>query len=162
MIAVDTSVALKWFKRGERYDAEAQDLYGRIARREVEAAASEIISLEVVRGLKNAQVRQPALGIQDEDIERFFAAFEALFRSGAVLECPVGEIKPLAKDAQLHLGLFTADAIHLATALHFQVSHFVVDDGHFLASPVTAYVSRFAVKVVRLPEIISDLNARAR
>jgi predicted nucleic acid-binding protein len=51
VIAVDTSVALKWFKPGERYEAQALDLAGRIDRGEVEAAANEIVSLEIVRGV---------------------------------------------------------------------------------------------------------------
>jgi hypothetical protein len=69
VIGIDASVCIKWFKSGERYDAEAQDLRQRLAPQEVEAVASEIISLEIVRGLKKAQVQQPALGITDSDID---------------------------------------------------------------------------------------------
>jgi predicted nucleic acid-binding protein len=65
VIAVDTSVCMKWFKGGERYEAEAQNLRHLVEKQEVDAIASEILSLEIVRGLKNAQVRQPSLGVAD-------------------------------------------------------------------------------------------------
>ena len=62
MIAVDTSVCVKWFKAGERYESEAQALRQLIEAQQAEAVANEITSLEIVRGLKNAQLRQPSIG----------------------------------------------------------------------------------------------------
>ena len=79
MFAIDTSVCMKWFKSGERHDTEAQDFRRRLERQEVEAAASTILSLEVVRGLKNAQRRHPTLGISDSAIEDAFDVVEGMF-----------------------------------------------------------------------------------
>jgi predicted nucleic acid-binding protein len=121
MIDIDTSVGMKWFKAGERYEAEAKELRQRMNRQDVFVVANEILSLEIVRGLKNAQVRQPDLGITDTEIEKAFGAVEGMFRTGLLLECLVSDVKPLAKDIEMQLGLFMADALHLATAVYLRV-----------------------------------------
>ena len=50
MITLDASVAVKWFKPHERFEAEAQALLDLVGGFKVEALASEWLSLEVVRG----------------------------------------------------------------------------------------------------------------
>jgi predicted nucleic acid-binding protein len=87
MIEVNSSVAVKWFKPGERFKAEALDLLKRIDQGTAEAAANEIVGLEIVRALKNAQTRFPALAITDTRIEQAYARIEKLFTSGVLLEC---------------------------------------------------------------------------
>lgn len=161
MISLDTSIAVKWFKPGERYEMEALDLLSRIDRGEVAAAANEILSLEVVRGLKNVQVRQPALAMTDARIELAFRRLEGLFTGSALLECSVHEVKPLTKDIEMSLGLFMADALHLATAVYLRVRLFVVDDHHFLTPVVVTYAAGFGVQVVNLPDLIAAVNAAA-
>jgi len=118
MIALDASVVVKWFKPHERFEAEAQSLLDLIGSFKVEALASEWLSLEVVRGLKRAQKEVPALAISDEDIHAAYEAIETLFRSGALLEVPVSEVKTLTKNVEIALGLYAADALHLATAIY--------------------------------------------
>lgn len=159
MIGIDSSVCMKWFKPGERYEAEAQDLRQRLQRHEVEAAACEILGLEIVRGLKKAQGLQPSLAITDAHVESAFNAVEAMFQTGIVLECPVSEVKGLAKEIEINPALFMADALHLATAIHLRVSHFVVDDQHFLAPDVVNYAAGLGVQIVNLPDLIAALNA---
>ena len=88
MIGIDASVCVKWFKSGERYDTEAQDLRQRLERQEVEAAANEILSLEIVRGLKSVQARQPALGPSDAEIDSVFRAMEGMFQAGILQAGP--------------------------------------------------------------------------
>jgi hypothetical protein len=73
VIGIDASVCIKWFKSGERYDAEAQILRQTLARQEVEAVANEIVSLEIVRGLKRAQVQQPSLALTNWQLLRTWA-----------------------------------------------------------------------------------------
>jgi predicted nucleic acid-binding protein len=157
VIGIDTSVSVKWFKGGERYDAEAQDLRGRLERREIEAAANEILGLEVVRGLKNAQVRLPLLGITNADIEAVYDLVEGMFRTGILLERPVAEVKTQAKEFEIQLGLFMADALHLVTAVYLRVQQFVVDDHHLLAPAVVRHAASVGVQVCDLPTLIAVL-----
>jgi len=48
---LDASVVVKWFKKGEPYESEAVELYGKIRDLETDAVTSEWTALEVVRGL---------------------------------------------------------------------------------------------------------------
>lgn len=159
MISIDTSICAKWFKPGERFEAEARDLRDRLERQEVEAAANEILSLEIVRGLKGLQARQPALGPTDAEIDTMFRAVEDMFRTGILLECPVAEVKEAAKELEISVGLFMADALHLATAIHLGADYFVADDHHLLHPAVVAYARGEGVQIVDLPGLIAALNA---
>jgi predicted nucleic acid-binding protein len=161
MINVGASIAVKWFKPGERFEAEALDLLTRIGVGAIAASACEILSLEVVRALQNAQVRQPALGITDSRITQAYERLEGMFTSSAMLECAVSNVKSQAKEIQMTLGLFMADALHLATAVYLTSSYFVVDDRHFLAPDVINYAAGFGVQVVTLPGLIAALGAAA-
>jgi predicted nucleic acid-binding protein len=158
MINIDSSVAVKWFKPGERSEAEALDLRARIDHGRVEAAAHEIVSLEVVRAPKNTQLRQPGLGMTDALISRAFDRLERMFASGALLECLVREVRRQAKDIELGLGLFMADALHLAAAIYLGVQYFVVDDQHFLAPDVVKHAATCGVQVVNLPDLLAALT----
>ncbi len=147
MIVLDASVVVKWFKPQERFAAEAQWLLEQIGAFRIEAAASEWISLEVVRGLKRAQREIPTCAISDEDIHAAYGALEALFRSGALREIPVSEVKIPTKNAEIALGLYAADALHLATAIYLGARLLVTDDHHLLAEPVRQYAQMAGVRV---------------
>jgi hypothetical protein len=84
-----------------------------------------------------------------------------MFIGGAMLQCYVREVKTRAKDIEMSLGLFMADAVHLATATDMSVQYFEVDDHHFFAPDVQNYAAGFGVRVVNLPDLIAALNAPA-
>ena len=157
MIALDASVAVKWFKPGERYDAEAQQVLARIRARMVTAFANEWLGLEVVRGLKRAQRAVPPLAIGDPDIQAAYDALGALFRSGAITEVTVAAVKDRTCALEIALGLYAADAVHLATAIHAGARWLVSDDDHLLGNTVRAYAATAGVTVVSLPELIVQL-----
>lgn len=159
MIVLDASVVVKWFKPQERFAAEAQWLLEQIGAFRIEAAASEWISLEVVRGLKRAQREVPLQAISDEDIHAAYDALETLFQSGALEEIPVSEVKVLTKNAEIALGLYAADALHLATAIYLGARLLVTDDHHLLAEPVRQYAQMAGVSIVTPAEAQSLLMA---
>jgi len=162
MIVLDASVVVKWFKPQERFAAEAQWLLEQIGAFRIEAAASEWLSLEVVRGLKRAQQELPEGAILDDDIHAAYNALESLFRSGALLEIPVSEVKMLTKNAEIALGLYAADALHLATAIYLGARWLVTDDHHLLTDRVRHYAMDAGVRVVTLPEARSLLAPEIR
>jgi predicted nucleic acid-binding protein len=149
---------MKWYKSGERHEAEARDLLQRIQRREVVATANEILSLEIVRGLRNAQLRQPSLGITDAYLAQAFSSLETMFQTATIVECPVSQVKTQTKEIEITLGLFMADALHLASAVHQRAQYFVVDDYHFRTPAVVNFAAGFGVQIVSLPELIIALG----
>jgi predicted nucleic acid-binding protein len=159
VIALDSAVVMKWFKSGETHETEALDLRQRIGRGEVEAVVSELVPLEVVRGLKGAQGRDPSLGLTDAVIESVYAALQALIQAGVLRQCPVSDAGARAKDVILSLGLFTADAVQLATAVVRGAPYFVTEDHHFTAPFVRNGAAAMGVTVVDLPQMIAALNA---
>ncbi len=159
MTSLDSSVVMKWFKPGERYEAEAHDLRARMERNEVAGVISELVGLEIVRGLKNTQLQQPSLGITDATIDGAFTTLLTMIQQGRVLECPVYHVKVQAKEIILTLGLYMADAVQLGTAVYLSAQYFVTDDRHFFTPPVVAYAARFGVRVINLPDLIAALNA---
>lgn len=92
MIALDTSVALKWSLPGEPREAEARDLLKRLERAEVQALGSEILALEVVCGLKKAQTNHPSLGILDANIQDVYNNIEAMVSGGMLQWVPVAPV----------------------------------------------------------------------
>jgi hypothetical protein len=84
-----------------------------------------------------------------------------MFQTGILLECPVTDVKTRAKEIEVALGLFMADALHLATAVHLGASHFVTDDHHFLTPGVGAYAASAGLQVVNLPNLIAALGGTA-
>ena len=70
-------------------------------------------------------------------------------------------MKVLAKDLEVKLGLFMADAVHLASAIYLRVAYFVVDDHHFLEPAVMSYAASLGVQVLNLPDLIAALHASA-
>ncbi|MBI3921070.1 MAG: type II toxin-antitoxin system VapC family toxin [Armatimonadetes bacterium] len=158
MIALDASVAVKWFKPGERFQAEAEELLNLLSGFRIEAIGSEWLPLEVVRGLKRAQQEVPDLAIEDSDIHAAYDAIVALHRCGALLEVPVGEVRALAKNAEISLGLYAADAVHLATAVHLGARLLVTDDHHLLSPLVKAYAAPSGVAVVDPQDAVAALK----
>lgn len=108
--------------------------------------------------MKNAQRRQPSLGITEADIDEAFDLVEEMFRTGIMLECSVRDVKTLSKELVKQFALFMADALHLATAVYLGAEFFVVDDHHFLTPEVVNYAACSGVRIVNLPDLITALD----
>jgi predicted nucleic acid-binding protein len=159
VIAMDSSVVVKWFKSGEPNEKESRDLRQRIERQEVRAVVNEILALEVVRGLKKAQTHQPALGILDSDVEDAWLILESMIQTGILEQRRVDHLRNLAKDFVAAYYLGVADALHLATAIDTKARYFVSEDQDLLKSAVVNSVRGLGVEVVNLPSLIAALNA---
>src|SRR4051794_16681501 len=94
-IEIDSSVPMKWFKTKETNSAEAADLGSRLMRGELPACANEILSLEVVRGLRRTQVLEPHLGVTVASMDDAFQRIEHLFEIGYLKKCGVSGVKTL-------------------------------------------------------------------
>lgn len=148
-ITLDASVAVKWFKeREEKYLKEANKLLDLIVDFEVYVYASEWISLEVVRGLKKAQIK--GLEISNKKIEGAYRCIEDFFLSDAIIGINVSSVKDLAKTLEIKLGLYAADSVHLATAIITESEYLVTQDRHLLKENVKKFAKKHKVETISL------------
>ncbi len=158
MIYFDASVAVKWFKKGERHEKESMDLLTKIIALDIDAASSEWTSIEIVRGLKRAQ-NKGEMNITDTKIEEVFQEIEDLFETKTVQEIPVSRVKTRAKECEIKLSLSAADAVHLASAIEIKAKYLVTDDDHLLKESAKNYVSIYGLSMITLPEVDAFLKS---
>jgi len=144
VFALDASVVVKWFKKGEEFEREALSLRDKILGSKVSAVTSEWLLLEVVRAL--VKVNYPK-----EKIEETYAILSEITSLGFIEAIPVGKILDKAKEAEILLSLFASDAVYLATAI---INHatLISEDKHLLNRDVTNYAQREGIKIINLKE----------
>jgi len=145
MECLDASVVVKWFKSDEADRNDALELFHKAVKTNGKYVASEWLILEVVRALvKN--------GISAQDIEEDYRIIKRLLERGAIKTLPVTEVLELAKDIQIRLHLYAADAVHLATAISTGSSVRWTEDDHLRKKSVKEYAAGYGLAVKRLEE----------
>jgi len=140
---VDASVIVKWFKKDEPYSREAEKLYQRIRDLEGDFVASEWVLLEAIRGLVKAKVKR-------EDIEEAYDILNELFTLSAVKRIPITHVIDLAKNIELDLNLYAADAVHLSTAIVTGSKILWSEDKHLHKKKVVEYSKKYGLEIQKL------------
>jgi predicted nucleic acid-binding protein len=138
----DSSVVIKWFKRGEAYEKESLMLLGDVLDGKLTLILSEWTLLEVARGLKKSNYSA-------EKIDKALYFLEELLNDGFIKVVPVSPYIAEAKDIIKELNLYASDAIHLAIAVKERLT-LISEDTHLLAEKVTHYSEKFSIRVMRL------------
>lgn len=141
-IAIDASVAVKWFKKGERGEAEALRLRDAIFTAKTDAIAPAWLLLEVVRAL--VKVNYPR-----EKIEDAYSALKDASSLGLIEITSATELLDKAKTLAIELKLFASDAIYLSAALTHRIN-LVTDDSHLLKESVQEYAVREGIRILPL------------
>jgi len=144
VFALDASVAMKWFKKGEEFEREALSLRDKILGSTVSAVTSEWPLLEVVRAL--VKVNYP-----NEKVEETYATLREITSLGFIEAVPVGKILDKAKEVEIVLSLFASDAIYLATAITNHAA-LIGEDRHLLNKDIKNYAQREGIKIISLKE----------
>lgn len=141
-IAIDASIAVKWFKKGERGEEQALIVREEIFTGKKRAIAPAWLLLEVVRGL--VKIDYPKEKVQE--------AYSAL-REAASLDLieivPINALLDKAKDAVIDLKLFASDAAYLAVAIT-EHADLLTDDEHLLKQRVLDYAEKEGIHILRL------------
>jgi len=146
VFALDASVVVKWFKKGEDLEQEALSLRDKILESKVDAVSSEWLLLEVVRAL--VKVNYPR-----GKIEEAYSTLKEITSLGFIKAVPVGKVLDKAKEIEVALSLFASDAVYLATAI---INHatLISEDKHLLNRNVVNYAQREGIKIISLKEKI--------
>jgi len=143
-IAVDSSVIVKWFKKGEEFEEEALKFRDDVFSGSINAVISEWVYLEVVRGLVK-------IGLQENMIDRAYDTLKEAAYLGFIEVIPVSNLLDEAKKLEIRLRLYASDAVNLATALKNSIN-MLSEDRHLHRKSVGDYLVKRGLRVFRLKD----------
>ncbi|PWB53718.1 MAG: hypothetical protein C3F06_05720 [Candidatus Methanoperedenaceae archaeon] len=120
---IDASIIIKWFHKGEAFDAESHILLDNIIELEHDFVVNEWVLLELVRALVKA-------GYPKQKVNNAFDEIFEMMNIGALRKIPVLDVLHMAKSLELNYSLYAADAVHIATAIHTNASILWTEDHH--------------------------------
>ena len=144
-IAVDSSVIVKWFKKGEEFEEEALKFRDDVFSGSINAVISEWVYLEVVRGLVK-------IGLQEDMIDRAYDTLKEAAYLGFIEVIPVSNLLDEAKKLEIRLRLYASDAVNLATALKNSIN-MLSEDRHLHRKSVGDYLVKRGLRVFRLKDL---------
>ena len=144
-IAVDSSVIVKWFKKGEEFEEEALKFRDDVFSGSINAVISEWVYLEVVRGLVK-------IGLQENMIDRAYDTLKEAAYLGFIEVIPVSNLLDEAKKLEIRLRLYASDAVNLATALKNSIN-MLSEDRHLHCKSVGDYLVKRGLRVFRLKDL---------
>jgi len=145
-ITVDTSALVKWFKV-EKDREWALQLRSWAEEGKITLVFSVLLLSECARGLKKA-------GWENEEIREALDMLDTMVNLFGIDLISVDKL--VAKTAQtlvIEHGIYSADAIHAATAILTSSRYFVSADEHHVKKGLQDLMERKGVKVLKLTEL---------
>jgi predicted nucleic acid-binding protein len=143
-ILLDSSVVVKWFKKGEEYEEEALRLRHDVLSPTSSMSASELMPLEVSRALIKA-------GYSSKKVVEAYATLAEMVEHGFLKLIPTAGLMDEAKESIVKLNLCVADALILAAAVA-DSSDLLTEDRHLLKKGVKETMERKGLKLLRLED----------
>lgn len=143
-IVVDSSVIVKWFKKGEELEKEALRLRDDVLSGTVNIVMSEWVYLEVVRGLVKT-------GFPEDKITQAYNTLREMADLGFMEAAPVSTLLEKAKELEIRLNLYASDAVNLAPAL-INSMDMLSEDKHLLRRSVEDFMEKLGLKILRLKD----------
>ncbi|MBS7656218.1 PIN domain-containing protein [Candidatus Bathyarchaeota archaeon] len=143
-LAVDSSIIVKWFKKGEEFEKEALKLRDDILKGTVTIVISEWIYLEVVRALVKS-------GFPDKKITQAYITLKDMVELGFIKAMPISNLLDKAKELEISLKLYAADAVNLAPSLIRSID-MLSEDKHLLRDSVKEFMKSFKLRILKLNE----------
>jgi predicted nucleic acid-binding protein len=145
-VSMDTSSIVKWFKV-EEGSKEALKLRKWTEEGRIKLVVSTILLSECARALKRAKW-------EDDEIYAVLDMLDAIIDLCGVDVIPVDRL--VVKSAQnlvVNYDLYSADAIHAATAILTESNYFVSSDEHHFKRDLKAHMEEKSVGVLKLSEV---------
>ncbi len=146
-VAVDSSVLVKWFKKGEEFEREALRLKDDVLAGTVIIVISEWVYLEIVRGLLKANFPKNKI-IQAYDLLR------DMTKLGFIEAIQISDLLDEAKELEIELNLYASDAVNLAPAIIYSID-MITEDKHLLRKSVKEFARKHGVDILTLKEYYS-------
>jgi len=142
LVSTDSSVLVKWFKKGEEKEELAIRLKDDVLDEKIILLCNEWVQLEIIRALTKANYSQNKI----KETKEFLKDIELL---GLIRFVKVSEVKDLALEIIYSLNLYAADAVVLATAIVNNVN-LITEDSHLLKKRVMKYAKEHGVEIFTL------------
>ena len=149
MVGVDSSIIVKWFKKGEEHEKEALKLRDDTLSAIVNPILSEWVYLEVVRALVKAKYPKAKI-IQSYDTLKEMAEL------GFIRIIPISSLLEKAKDLEIETNLYASDAVNLSTAV-LNSKDMLTEDKHLLQKSVKDFMEKLGLKINGLDEFYPAL-----
>lgn len=141
-LALDASVAVKWFKKGEEGEKQALSIRDEVFTASTVAVAPHLLLLEVVRAL--VKVDYPR-----GKIEEAYSTMKEAATLELIKLIPVQMLLDKAKEIEIELKLFASDATYLAAAIT-ERKNLLSDDSHLLKQNVREYAEKQGIHILPL------------
>ena len=142
LVSTDSSVLVKWFKKGEEKEELAIRLKDDVLDEKIILLCNEWVQLEIIRALTKANYSQNKI----KETKEFLKDIELL---GLIRFVKVSGVKDLALEIIYSLNLYAADAVVLATAIVNNVN-LITEDSHLLKKRVMKYAKEHGVEIFTL------------
>jgi len=149
-VGIDSSIIVKWFKKGEEHEKEALKLRDDTLSAIVNPILSEWVYLEVVRALVKAKYPKAKI-IQSYDTLKEMAEL------GFIMVIPVSSLLEKAKDLEIELNLYASDGVNLSAAV-LNSRNMLTEDRHLLQKSVKSFMEKLGLKISRLDEFYPALQ----
>ena len=148
-ITADSSVIVKWFKKGEEFEKEALKLRDDVLSGIMGLIMSEWVYLEVIRALVKA-------GFPEAKIVEAYSTLRDIADLGFIEVFSISNLLEKAKDIEIKLNLYASDAVNLSPAL-ISSTNMVSEDKHILRKSVRDFMGKAGLKVLRLKDLYREL-----
>jgi len=151
-IAVDASILVKWFKKGETHEQQALKVREDIFTTKLHAMAPEWLFLEIVRAFVK-------IGYPKSKIEEAYASLKEAASLDFIEVVPMTGFLDKAKEVKIELKLFASDAAYLATAIAYHID-LLTEDKHLLSKRVSTYAEKEGIRILALETMEKGLRLR--
>lgn len=150
VVSMDSSVIVKWFKKGEDHEREALKFRDDILAGAVAPVVSEWVFLELVRALVKTEYPKAK-------VMQAYETFKEMIELGFIRTVPISNLLDKAKDLEVELRLYAADAVSLSVSVLNSVN-MLTEDKHLLQRSVKNYMEKLGLKIIKLGEFYSRLE----
>lgn len=147
-IVANSSIIVKWFRKGEEFEEEALKFRDDAFSSTIEVTICELMPLEVCRALIKA-------GYSSKKVNEAYHTLFEMNELGFLKPISIEKLRDLAKELIIILNFYVIDALMLATAISNSLN-LLTEDAHLLKNEVKEFMEKKGLKIINLKDFYSN------